>query len=134
MLVHPGMVGRALQRVVERDFEAVRLRPVDERVEVVDGAELGRNGEMAAVLAADRPRAAGIVRGGADRVVATLAERLTDRVDGRQVHDVEAHRRDVGQPLRRRVETTFASREHLVPRTFASHGDDRPTAVTTWCG
>ncbi len=69
---------------------------------------------------ADRPRAARIVGTGADRVVAALAVRLPDRMDRWQVHDVEAHRRDVGQPLRRGVEATLATGEHLVPGALAS--------------
>ena len=53
-----------------------------------------------AVCRADRPRAAGIGRARGRRVVRPLAELVPDRVDRRQVDDVEPHRRDTRQPLR----------------------------------
>ena len=51
---------------------------------------------------ADGPRAARVVGPGVERVVAALAVRAADRVDRRQVDDVEAHVGDGGQPLARR--------------------------------
>ena len=62
----------------------------DERAEVLDRAELGVDRVVAARLVADRVRAAGVVRAGDERVVAALAVRVADRVDRRQVEDVEA--------------------------------------------
>ncbi len=56
-------------------------------------AELGVHGVVAALGAADRPRAAGVAGLGGQRVVAALAVRAPDRMDRRQVHDVEAHGR-----------------------------------------
>ena len=48
-------------------------------------------GVVAALLRADRPRRAGVVGRGRQGVVRALAERGADRVDRRQVDDVEAH-------------------------------------------
>ena len=62
MLLGPRMVGRALQRQVERHLEPLIARRGDEVVEVVDGAQLGMDGVVAALVAADRPRRADVVR------------------------------------------------------------------------
>ena len=50
------MVGRALQRQVERHLQPVVAGGGDEVVEVLDGAQLGVHGVVAALVAADRPR------------------------------------------------------------------------------
>ena len=73
MLLDPGMVGRALDREVERDLEPVGVRRLDQAVEVVERAELGMERVVAALGAADRIGAAGIVRPRRQRVVAALA-------------------------------------------------------------
>ena len=75
------------------------LRRVDEEVEVLDRAQAGLDGGVAAFVAADRPRAAGVVWLRVERVVATLSEGVADGVDRREVEDVEAHRRDGGEPV-----------------------------------
>ena len=68
------------------------------------GAELGMDRVVAAGLVADRPRAAGVVGAGVERVVAALAVRVADRVDRRQVEDVEAELgAGAGAALRRRL-------------------------------
>ena len=122
---HPRVVGRALQREVERDLEAELVRLGDERVEVLERAEVGMDGVVAALGRADRPRDAGIAGPGVERVVRALAKRRADRMDRREVDDVEAHGGDGRQPLRRggegarlgRVERrAFGAREELVPR------------------
>ena len=61
MIADPWVVGAALQRVVERHLHAELLRPPDERLEVVEPTELRMNLGVAALGAADRPGAAGIV-------------------------------------------------------------------------
>ncbi len=99
-LVDPRVVGRGLQGQVEGDLEAELAGPGDERVEVLEGAEVGMDGVVAAVLAADRPRRAGVVRARGQRVVGALAVDLADRVDRRQVDHVEAHLGDGVQALR----------------------------------
>ena len=64
MLLDPRVVGRALDREVERDLQAVRVGGVDQPVEVVEGAELGVERVVAAFLAADGIGAARVVRPG----------------------------------------------------------------------
>ena len=98
---HPGVVGRALEGVVERHLEAEVARLGDEAPEVVERAELGGDGGVAAVGRADGPRAAGIVGAGVERVVRALAGGDADRVDRRQVDDVEPHLGDGRQSLGR---------------------------------
>ena len=60
MLAHPRVIGRALDREVERDLHAELRGAAHEAVEVVERAELGVDGVVAALGAADRPRAARI--------------------------------------------------------------------------
>ena len=123
VLADPRMIGRRLERDVERDLETEPVRDGDEAIEVVERAEPGLDGRVSAVFGADGPRAARIARRRRQRVVPALAVRAADRMDRRQVEDVEAHRRDVGQPrfgvaqraAARRVGRARA-REHLVPR------------------
>ena len=98
VLRDPGMVGRALERDVERDLDALLARassPAGEsppRVPSSDGCAVWPPSR-----AADRPRAAESSGGGGERVVAALALDAADGMDRRQVQHVEAHARDVGQ-------------------------------------
>ena len=78
-------------------------------------AELGVDGVVAALLAADRVRRAGVVGAGGERVVAALARLDADRVDGREVEDVEAELGDRGDLLLDRLEAAPRAREELVP-------------------
>src|SRR5207247_7578041 len=91
MLAHPGMVGRGLDREVERDLQPAAFGLLREVIEVVERAEVGVDGGVTALEAADGPRAAGLAWLGGERVVAALAMRAADRMDRRQVDDVEAH-------------------------------------------
>ena len=84
-------------------------------VEVLPGPQLGVQRVVAAALVADRVRAARVARLGHERVVAPLAVRVPDRVDGREVQDVEA---ELGQPrdlLGGAAQPAPGAREHLVP-------------------
>ena len=65
--------------------------------------------------AADRPRAARIALARALGVVPALAVGLADRVHRRQVDDVEAERREVGQHRGDAAEAAPRAREQLVP-------------------
>ena len=58
VLGDPRVVGRALEGQVERDLQAVLARGGDERVEVLERAEIGVEGGVAALRGADGPRAA----------------------------------------------------------------------------
>ena len=99
MVVHVRMVGRALERDVERDLEPERARPRDQPPKVIERAKLRVQRLVAAFGRADRPRAADVVRVGGKRVVAPLAPLAPDRMNRRQIKDVEAHLRDVRQTL-----------------------------------
>ena len=60
MLLQPRVVGRALDRVVERDLDAGLARARDEALELLLRAEVGMDRVVAALLRADRPRAADV--------------------------------------------------------------------------
>ena len=62
VLGDPGMVGRALQREVERNLEAEVRGRGHEVVEVVDGAELRMDGVVPAGRGADGPRRPDVLR------------------------------------------------------------------------
>ncbi len=78
------MIGRALDREVDRDLEAVVARGGDERGEILERPELGMDRVVAAVRRADRIGAADVVRLGGQRVVGALAVGRADRVDRRE--------------------------------------------------
>src|SRR5688500_13895507 len=85
------------------------------------------DGVMSALRPADRVRGTGVAGQRLEGVVASLAVGVTDRVDRRQVHDVETHRRDGGKPLHRGAKgpaldgavlhapSAFRTGEELVP-------------------
>ena len=96
VLGQPRMIGRALDREVERDVDAVLGGGGGQRAQVLDSVpELGVDRVVAAAGVADRPRRAGVAGRRGQRVVAALAVGQPDRVDRRQVEDVEA---ELGQP------------------------------------
>src|SRR3979409_2565979 len=81
---------------------------------------------VAAFLRADAPRASHVAFRGERDVVAAPAILSADGMDRREVHDVEAHRGDLVQPLldvgERAVHAGLAgsrAREELVPRAEA---------------
>ena len=116
MLGEPGMVGRRLEGEVERDLEPEGTCGGDEPVEVVDRPQLAVHRGVAAVGRADGPRAAGILGPRPEAVVGSLAVRAADRVDRRQVHDVEA---ELGEPRQRRFDALQPAEragKQLVPR------------------
>ena len=76
VLLEPRVVGRGLEREVERDLEAVLRRGRDEVLEVGHRSELGRDGLVPAFGGADRPGAPRVVRPRGERVVPALAVRL----------------------------------------------------------
>src|SRR4051794_2291691 len=110
------MVRGALDREVEGDLDAVLAACRDERVELLQRAELGMDRVVAADLVMpDRPRRAGVACLRGHRVVAALAIRHADRMDGREVEDVEA---ELGEARDLRLDTGEAAegpREQLVP-------------------
>jgi hypothetical protein len=109
------VLGRALDRVVERDLDALLAGGADEALEVVQRAELRVHGGVAALLGADRPRAARVVRPGLERVVRPLAVRAADRMDRRQVEHVEAELGEARELRLDALEAAPGAREQLVP-------------------
>src|SRR4051812_25453847 len=89
MLLHVRMIRRALEGDVESDLDVPLLRRGDEALEVLQGAELRVHRLVTALGSADRPGAADVVRRRLERIVLSLARGAADRVDGRQVDDVE---------------------------------------------
>ena len=122
MLLEPGMVGRALHGEVERDLHVRAAAGLDQAAEIVERAELRMDRVVAALPAADRVEAAGIVRAGLERIVLALAVGLADRMDRRQIEHVEAERGDLRHPRDAIVERAvlarhraLAARHHFVP-------------------
>ena len=115
MLAEPGMVGRALDGEIERDLEAMLAGSRHQPAEVLRRAQRGMDRIVAAVAGADGVGAAGIVGRGLQGIVAALAIGRADRMDGREVKDVEPHvanTRQVGNDV---VEGPQRAREELVP-------------------
>ena len=96
-----------------------RSRRGDHRVEVGPGPELGADRVVPARRGSDRPRRTDIAGLGADGVVAPLAVRDANRMDRRQVDDVEAEPRQLREDLGDPAEPSPRAREQLVPRTEA---------------
>ena len=119
MLGQPRVIGRALDGEVERDLELVLPRVLHQPLELLDRAEARIDRVVTAQLAADRPRAAGIVRPCLQRVVAALAAGAADRVDRRQVEHVEAELRELRQQRAHALEAAPRARKELVPRAEA---------------
>ena len=86
-----------------------------------------------ALGAADRPRAARVARLGRQRVVPALAVRDADRVDRRQVDDVEAELGELRQHVARRPRSrpTSAGRARTRSRSARARGRRRPRAAAT---
>ncbi len=95
------MVRRALQGEVQGYLQPDVARFRDEVVEVVDRAEGGVDGVVAARCRADGPRGPGVAGRRREGVVRALAVDLADRMDGREVDDVESHVGHGLQTLRR---------------------------------
>ena len=139
------MIRRALQRQIQRHLHAQVLDRGDELVEVGDRAQLRMHRVVAALVAADRPRRSDVAGRRRRGVVAALAVNLADRVDRRQVHDVEAHLRD---PRQRRgrggegavhriavgVPAAGRARKHLVPGPEAGQRPVHPHPVLLAAG
>ena len=132
----PRMVGRALQGQVECHLEAELAGSRDEVGKALDVPQIGVDRVVTTGSRTDRPRGSGVVRAGIQKVVWPLSIAASDRMNRRQVHHVESHGRDLGQPPCSSAECTrgpravlvalgsLASGEELVP---AAHG--RPGAL-----
>ena len=122
MLLDVGMVGRALQRDIERDVDAELPCCGHEPPEIVQRPQRRMDRLVPALFGADRPRAARIVGGRHERVIAALALDASDWMDRRKIQNVEAQRRDarqqgfaVGERAVPAPGRTARARKHLVP-------------------
>src|SRR5690606_12726890 len=97
MLLDPGVIGRTLEGEIERDLETVILRGFHKASEILERAELGMNGIVAASLRADGIDRAGVAALRLQRIVAALAVGLADGMYRREIENVKAHRLDVRQ-------------------------------------
>ncbi len=134
MLLQPRVVGRALDREVERDLDAELLARL--RRGARNSCSVPSDGSdrvVPALFGADRPRAADVALLRRLGVVPPLAVRVADRVDRRQVEDVEAELGEARQQLADALEAAPGAREELVPRAEAReyavdvHRVGRPT-------
>ena len=96
VLLHPRVIGSALEGDVESHFHAAHFRFVEKAAKIFECAEFREDGFVAAFLRSDRPRAADVVAARGEGIVLALAELVADRVDGREVNDIEAHLMDQG--------------------------------------
>src|SRR5690625_1965772 len=92
MFFYIWMIGRALKRDIDRDFEAMFLfGDFNKMLKILDCSELGVNRFVSADFGADCPWAAGIVSVCGEFVVFSFAESFSDRMDRREVNDIETH-------------------------------------------
>src|SRR6185437_9381733 len=95
MLRDPGVVRCALEGDVQGQFHLSCAKLLNQIFKVSQGAKLGQDGEMSALLCADGPGTAYVVALRVGRVVLTLAKAAANGVNGRQIKHVETHIRNV---------------------------------------
>ena len=134
VLLQPRVVGRALDREVERDLAAELAAARDQRSNsssVPSSGWIGRRGRPPPRRSPTGcPTSSG---SGVERVVPPLAVRRPDRVDRRQVDDVEAELRELGQHAldARRSRPTSAGRARTRSRSAHARGRRRARASAT---
>ena len=97
MLVDIRVVGRAIDREVERDLQATLLDLADEPVEILERAEFRRDILVPSAVdslptVADRIGHTGLSGLAGRGIVAPLAVRFADRMDRRKINHIEPHR------------------------------------------
>ena len=90
------MIGRALEGDVHREVHATLLARLRQVFEIGNRSELRMHGPVAAVCGADGPWAPIVSWCSDDVVVRAFAEGRSDRMNGREIKDVESHVRDLG--------------------------------------
>src|SRR6516165_7167971 len=122
MPAHPGMVGGALDREVERHLNAERRGGADEPAKICERAELRIDCTVATFRRTDCVRAAWITGLGNAAVVLAFAIDAPYRMDGHEVDHVETKSRDLGKARDAIVKArtlagdlSLAARKHLVP-------------------
>ncbi len=134
VLLHVRVLRRAMEGDVQRDLEPHPLRRLQQVPEILQRPHLRVDRLVAAFLRPDRPRAARLSGHGGEGVVLPLAEGAGDRVDRREIEDVEAELLHVPEPLLQLPEGAVPARlrppgpgEQLIPAAAAGllpvHGD-----------
>ncbi|MNQ87439.1 hypothetical protein D3C85_1026620 [compost metagenome] len=91
MLLEPGVILGALDGEIQGDFQAMVGSRGHQPAKILAAAQLRMDRLVAAFIAADGVRAAGVIGARLQRVVRALAKTAANRVDGREIQDVEAH-------------------------------------------
>jgi hypothetical protein len=90
MLRKPGVVGRALNGKIERHLQSQIRAGSHQAPKVLERPKLGMHGVMTAL---DRANGVGTTRVtgfATQRIIAALAVRATDRMDGSEIKHIEA--------------------------------------------
>src|SRR5262245_63333296 len=116
------MVGGALRGEIERHFEAVLPAGRHEAAEIGESSKRGMDCIMPPLRSPDSIETARIIRASLERVIASLAIGMTNRMDRGEINDIESQTSDVRQPgdaiVERAMPTRYAPlapRDHLVP-------------------
>src|SRR5579875_1895150 len=99
MLSDPWMVGGALHGEVQCHFDSEPTCGGNQAIEIGQGAQRRLYRGMPAGFAADCPGTADAVACAVGRIVGALAVGAADRMDRRQIYDIETHLVNVGQPM-----------------------------------
>ncbi len=91
MLFHIRVVGRRIDGKVQSDFHAVVSDGLLKMVKFCQCAEGRFDGIMPSLAPADGPETARFARLGLQAVVASLAIGLSDRMNRREVENIETH-------------------------------------------
>jgi hypothetical protein len=125
MLGHPGVIGGHLEGKVQRHLEAQPPCGDQQAIEIVEGAEPRLDRGVAPLGRSDGPRAPGSIRARLEPVVRSPTPGPSDRMDGRQVDDIEPEPGDVRKTIDERLEgpgpfrvRAGRSGEDLVPGTM----------------
>ncbi len=89
------MIGRALIGDIQRHLDPVLLGLGHKAAKILERAKLRVYRVVSALLGADPPRAADVVGRAQHGIVFALAVGAADRVDRREVDDIETQRSDI---------------------------------------
>src|SRR5260370_38480333 len=90
MLANTRMVGRTLDREIERNFDSEAIGRSVKAIEIAESPERWIDRGVSAGLTPNRPRAARRICSAVERIVRTLPIGVPDRMNRRQEHAVKA--------------------------------------------
>src|SRR5437899_952775 len=114
MLLHIGMVRRALVGQIQGNIDSCLLSGSDKLAKVVNRAQLRMNRLVSSLLRTDGPRASRLARRSYARVVFAFAMLVADGMNRREVEDVETHLDDFGKHAFAVLECPAGSRKHFI--------------------